>query len=63
MPLLAVAAFALGVVAAILKLVGKDAGALQWMLIIGLICVSAAVVWGWGRPWWSERNRTGTRAG
>jgi hypothetical protein len=61
--LLAILAFIVFVIAAILKLVGKDVGAIQWLLIIGGLLVSAAVAWGWGRPWWDGRNGTGTRAG
>jgi hypothetical protein len=56
MPLLAIAAFILGIIAAILKLVGKDGGAIQWMLIIGLILVAASVIWGYGWTRWGSRS-------
>lgn len=54
--MLAILAFIVFVIAAILKLVGKDTNALQWLLIIGGLLVSAAVAWGWGAPWWRGRS-------
>jgi hypothetical protein len=45
----AVIAFICGVVAAILHLVGKHGDIQAWLIIIGLIAVSAEVVWGWHR--------------
>ena len=63
MPLLFVAGLIVGVIAAIIKFVGKDTSAIQWLLIIGLILVASAGAWWTGRPWWDGRNGTGTRAG
>jgi hypothetical protein len=60
--MLAILAFLAFVIAAILKLVGKDAGAIQWLIIIGGLLVSAAVAWGWGRPWWNGRTGPGGTA-
>lgn len=54
--MLAILAFIVFVIAAILKLVGKDTNALQWLLIIGGALVSAAVAWGWGWPRWGSRS-------
>ena len=48
-PMLAIVAFVCGVVAAILKLTGQHLDAVTWLLIIGLIAVSAEVLWGWHR--------------
>jgi hypothetical protein len=47
--MLAILAFAAFVIAAILKLAGHDAGAVQWLLVIGGLLVAAEVAWGWNR--------------
>lgn len=60
MPLLAIAAFIVFVIAGLFKLVGHDTQVIQWLLIIGGLLVSAAVAWGWGAPWW--RGRSGPAA-
>lgn len=57
MPFLFAAAFIVGVIAAIIKFVGKDTDAIQWLLIVGLLLVSAAGAWYVGRPWWNGRTR------
>lgn len=55
--MLAAIAFLLGLIALILKVVGTHGSWIQWMLIIGLMLVSAAVAWDWGRPWWTGRRQ------
>lgn len=45
----AVIAFVCGVVAAILKLTNQHADTVAWLVIIGLIAVSAELVWFWHR--------------
>jgi hypothetical protein len=45
----ALIAFICGVVAAILKLTNQHLNAITWLLIIGLIAVSAEVLWSWHR--------------
>jgi uncharacterized membrane protein YoaK (UPF0700 family) len=45
----AVVAFVCGVVAAVLKLTNQRPDTVTWLLIIGLICVSIDVAWGWHR--------------
>lgn len=52
----AVIAFICGVVAAILKLTNQRAGTVAWLVIIGLIAVSAEVVWGWHRAGYYGRR-------
>jgi hypothetical protein len=55
--MLAVLAFIVFVIAGILKLVGKHADWLAWLLIIGGLLVSAAVAWGWAGPRYYNRSR------
>jgi hypothetical protein len=53
---LAALAFIAFFIAGILKLVKQDAGAIQWLLIIGGLLVSAAFfAWGRGRAWMNGR--------
>jgi hypothetical protein len=53
--MLAVVAFICGVVAAILKLTGHSPDTVDWLIIIGLIAVSAEVAWGWHRGGYYHR--------
>jgi hypothetical protein len=50
--LLALIAFFIFAAAGILKLVGKHADIVIWLIILGGLLVSLAVGWGWGgAPW------------
>lgn len=51
----AVVAFICGIVAAVLKLTNQHADTIGWLLIIGLIAVSAEVLWGWHRSGYYRR--------
>lgn len=55
---LAVISFAVFVVAGLFKLTSQHESTIQWLLIIGGLVISAAVIWGSGRPWWSGRSGT-----
>lgn len=46
--MLAVLAFVVFIIAAILKLVAKHADWIIWLIIIGGILISAHGIWGWG---------------
>jgi uncharacterized membrane protein YoaK (UPF0700 family) len=52
----AVIAFVCGVVAAILKLTKQYPNAITWLLIIGLIAVSAEVLYSWHRSGYYGRR-------
>jgi len=51
----AVVALVCGIVAAILKLVNQHQDAIQWLLIIGLVCLGIEAVWGWHRAGYYHR--------
>ena len=55
--MLAVLAFIVFVIAAILKLVGKHADWLIWLLIVGGALISAHGIWGWAGPRYYNRTR------
>lgn len=48
--MLAILAFILFAVAAVLRLVGGHGDLVIWLIIVGGACVSAAVAWGWAGP-------------
>jgi hypothetical protein len=52
----AVIAFICGIIAAILKLTNQHTGTIIWELIVGLIAVSAEVLWGWHRAGYYGRG-------
>lgn len=52
---LAALAFLAAVIAALLKFIGGHADAVQWLFVISLLLVSAAVAWGWAGPRWGGR--------
>jgi hypothetical protein len=54
--MLALLAFILFLIAAILRLVGTHASMVIWLIIIGGACVSAAVAWGWAGPRYVHRS-------
>jgi hypothetical protein len=47
--MLAVIAFFLFAIAGILRLVGKHADIVTWLIVVGGLLVSAEAAWGWNR--------------